>query len=264
MGRLPQQPVSPSEPIAVAQGRDISLEALDEIYALYDDFTKGIEVACRKGCCTCCTQDVTMTTLEGKRILRQLDNGGVKPFLKDAAFVADPFRFKPALTTNGVAACCLRGEDPPEEETGGAGGICQFLQDSQCTIYEARPFGCRCFFSTVPCSRNACALVDPFLLTINTLFLQCIEHVDQGGLFGNMHDVLAFLASVTGRTSAGACAGLHGMEAAKSADNAGSLPRNKPIPALMVPPEDRDKADPVVRRLKGILDGRFPTASNVT
>lgn len=258
MGRLPQQEGSPSEPTAVAQGFDIALEALNEIYALYDDFTRGLEVACRKGCCTCCTQEVTMTTLEGRRVLRYLDNGGVKPFLKDAAFIADPFRFKPAVTTNEFAACCLRGEDPPEEKTGGAGGICRFLRDSQCTIYEDRPFGCRCFVSTVPCSRNAYALVDPFLLTINTLFLQCIEHLDHGGLFGNMHDVLAFLASATGRRSAGACGGLHDLEAAELTDNKASLPRNKPIPALMIPPEDRDKADPVVKKLKAILNGRMP------
>lgn len=261
MGRLPQQEGSPSGPTAVAQRPDIALEALNEIYALYDDFTKGLEVACRKGCCTCCTQDVTMTTLEGRRILRYLDAGNVEPFLKNGVFIADPFRFVPAVTTNEFAACCLCGEDPPEEKTGGAEGICRFLRDGQCTIYEDRPFGCRCFVSTVPCSRNACALVDPFLLTINTLFLQCIEHLDQQGLFGNMHDVLSFLASATDRTSAGASGGLHDIEAAELPDNKVSLPRNKPIPALMIPPEDRDKAAPVVKKLKSILGGRFPTAS---
>ncbi len=261
---MAQQEGSPSEPTAVAQGLDIALEALDEIYVLYDDFTKGIEVACRKGCCTCCTQDVTMTTLEGRKILRYLDNGSVKLLLKDAAFVADPSRFKPVLTTNGFAACCMRGEDPPEEETGGAGAICRFLRDSQCMIYKARPFGCRCFVSTVPCSPNAYALVDPFLLTINTLFLQCIEHLDQGGLFGNMHDVLALLASATDPTSVGARGGIHDIEAAALTDNKVYLPRNKPIPTLMIPPEDQDKTDPLVRRLRGILSGRLPTASNVT
>ena len=44
------------------------MAVLERIYEIYDNFTKGLDVACKKQCANCCTCNVTMTTLEGYKI----------------------------------------------------------------------------------------------------------------------------------------------------------------------------------------------------
>ena len=44
------------------------LVVLEQIYEIYDNFAKGLDVACKKYCANCCTRNVTMTTLEGYKI----------------------------------------------------------------------------------------------------------------------------------------------------------------------------------------------------
>lgn len=46
---------------------------LEQIYEIYDNFSKGFDVACKKYCANCCTRNVTMTTLEG-------NNGSVRKY----------------------------------------------------------------------------------------------------------------------------------------------------------------------------------------
>jgi hypothetical protein len=50
------------------------LAALDQIYQIYDNFVSGLELACRKYCAHCCTTGVNLTTVEGYKIIKKLEN----------------------------------------------------------------------------------------------------------------------------------------------------------------------------------------------
>ncbi|MBN1841914.1 MAG: YkgJ family cysteine cluster protein [Deltaproteobacteria bacterium] len=230
----------------------LRLDVLNAIYCLYDDFSKGLTVACKRGCALCCTQNVTMTTLEGYRILQYLISTGQRDLLKVIRDTTARKRFKPVLSTNEFAALCLRGEDPPEESDNDSLGVaCKFLLHDECLIYGQRPFGCRCFFSARQCAKEASAVVDPFLITVNTVFLQFIEHIDQGGLFGNMNDVLMFLEQHK-----------H-YETQMASDNTDDtidiydspgLAQNKSIPALLIPPKHRERLQPIFKKLTELVN----------
>jgi len=59
--------------------------ALDKIYDVYDKFTETVDVACRKGCSPCCTRNVTLTTLEGHRIVEHMKSHKLSSFSKTCA-----------------------------------------------------------------------------------------------------------------------------------------------------------------------------------
>lgn len=219
------------------------LDALHEIYAVYDNFIKGLTMACKRGCATCCTQNVTMTTLEGYSILQHLIASGKTDLLKAVHHTVKSKRYQPALTTNELAALCLNGEDPPEEKNDYSSIACPFLCNNECLIYEERPLGCRCFFSAEKCETAACAVVEPFFVTVNTVFLQFVEHIDAGGLFGNMSDVLLFLEPEITQTC---------HETYSIVGNRVGLSHNRPIPALLAPPEHQMRLEPVLRELSNI------------
>jgi Fe-S-cluster containining protein len=221
----------------VSQGR---LDTLNQIYALYNDFSKALSMACRRGCSMCCTQNVTMTTLEGRRIIEYLRSNDEETLLSLAHGTPRSEWYRPTITTNDFALFCLKGEDPPEEQNDYSGVACRFLSNNECLIYDARPFGCRCFFSTQACETAPCAVVDPFLLTVNTAFLQFIEHIDTGGFFGNLNDILALLVSGDGNNLT------------NNSVHLSTLPRNRTIPGLLITPEHQERMGPILRDLKRI------------
>ena len=49
------------------------LDLLNRIYGIYDAFAGSLEVACRKYCAHCCTSNVSLTTLEGYRLVHSLE-----------------------------------------------------------------------------------------------------------------------------------------------------------------------------------------------
>ena len=53
----------------VPAGIDHKEELLKTIYAVYSQWVERFPLACQKGCASCCTQSVTMTSLEGEMIL---------------------------------------------------------------------------------------------------------------------------------------------------------------------------------------------------
>ena len=220
------------------------LHILARIYDLYEDFYAGLPVACSRGCASCCTQNVTMTTLEGYRIFQHLRDAQRLDLLGRPRQATGATRYRPDISTNELAAFCLRGEDPPEEKTDWPALCCPFLQDDECLIYPARPFGCRCFLSSEKCEANAYAVVDPFVITVNTVFLQFVEHADAGGLFGNMNDVLVHLGSDARREA---------YETGINSRKAWGLPVNRPIPGLLVPPEHQVKIRPLLERLRRVF-----------
>jgi hypothetical protein len=45
------------------------LEALNQVYQIYDDYSAALDLACEANCAHCCTANVTMTTLEACKIM---------------------------------------------------------------------------------------------------------------------------------------------------------------------------------------------------
>ena len=217
------------------------LDILGRIYDIYEAFSTRLSVACVRGCAACCTQNVTMTTLEGYRIVEHLISTGQLNLFKRLHLSAHQECFRPALATNELAALCMQGKDPPEEKSDSDRVACPFLSNNECLIYPERPFGCRSFFSTQRCEAIACAVVDPFLLTVNILFLQFIEHIDAGGFFGNMTDVLLLLESETQRKRYEVKASLNFTS-----------PVNRCMPGLLVPSEHRLRIQPILQKIKDI------------
>ncbi|HBI14305.1 MAG TPA: hypothetical protein DDY20_02100 [Desulfobulbaceae bacterium] len=164
------------------------LDTLSAIFALYEKWAGTFVLACRKGCATCCTQSVTMTTLEGDLIHEFLARQ--RPdFIPLLAALPGNSR-APLATTNQFAAACLRGEDIAADPGSWDLTPCVFLRDGICSIYPVRPFMCRSFGSRVRCDEQGEAEVEPLFLTLNTIVMQCIEHLDQGRPWGNMNTVL--------------------------------------------------------------------------
>ncbi len=216
------------------------LDILGQTYDIYETISTRLSVACVRGCAACCTQNVTITTLEGYRIVEHLISTGQLNLFQRLRRSAHQERFQPTVTTNELAALCMQGENLPEEECDWPRAACPFLSNNECLIYSERPFGCRCFFSTQKCEAIAYALVDPFLVTVNTVFLQFIEHIDSRGLFGNMIDVLLFLESETQRKRYEISANLNHLRV---------LSVNRSIQALLVPPEHQSTIKPILQEL---------------
>lgn len=216
----------------------IKLSALKNIYAIYEEFSVSLDVSCQKGCAACCTRNVTLTTLEGRHIVDYIGQAPKKSALERLSRDQHLPRFQPKITLNGLAELFIKGQDGPDEEYH-LEGECPLLENHLCTIYPVRPFGCRCFLSETDCSKTGSAHVDPFVVTVNNLLLQFIEHLDSGGATGNLTDILLFLAR-----------GDH--------DENLDMPlpvspvRNRPIPALLIPPEHQERIKGLLSKLQSI------------
>ncbi|MFW6081707.1 MAG: YkgJ family cysteine cluster protein [Desulfosalsimonas sp.] len=213
-----------------------AIDALSEVYRLYDDYTGSFSNACSKYCSDCCTTDVTLTSLEASFIYKTLDSEKRSEVLEKALAGSDEPRFRPSMTTNQHARICSEHREPPEEKFPEEPGACPLLKDRACTIYPVRPFGCRCMISSYPCRHTGSAQIDDLTLTVNTMFLQIIEHMDRHGFSGNLTDVLLLLGRDPEKTSA---------------DN--STVSNEPITVLMIPPEHHSRVLPLLNTLNHIL-----------
>jgi Fe-S-cluster containining protein len=219
--------------------KKIKLALLDHIYRIYEEDIVSDDTACKRGCALCCTRNVTLTGLEALRIAEHIRG---KPEYRAALRSAsEKKRFRPVCTFNQIAEICMRGGDFPEEEMDPAWTPCPLLKNAECSIYPIRPFGCRCMISMRSCAENNYAEMSEFTATINDVFLQYIEHIDAGGCFGNLTDMLLFLE-----------------DEKRAADYPRSIPEelpealipNHPLKVLMVPPEFRGKIRPVLQKLE--------------
>ncbi len=216
------------------------LAVLKKIYKIYDSLADTWSTACRRYCAACCTCNVTMTTLEGTLIAEKLADKGKTDLFDRLNAVTDNRRFLPKITTNELAERCVQGKAIPDEESDPRWGKCPLLIDNQCPLYPVRPFGCRCFVSETDCKINGYADVEPFMISVNNLFLQYIEHIDTNGFFGNMIDVLNFIKTADHRQDSWA-------NPPKRAT--GSLIPNQPLKMLLTPPEHRKKIRPILNAL---------------
>ena len=214
---------------------------LEQVYETYDNFSKGFDVACKKYCANCCTRNVTMTTLEGYMITKFLKLKGKTDLYENIRKAFDKKRFLPEITINTMADLCLQGKDTQVDESHARWGECPLLINGECSIYQVRPFGCRCFVSKTKCKEDGYAKVSPFVFTVNSLFLQYIEHIDHDGCFGNLTDILLFL-----QTEENGELFEQGIIECK---NWKMIP-NKPAKVFLIPPEHKDRIEPIFMALQ--------------
>ena len=218
------------------------LTALENIYRIYDEYADSLELACKKHCAHCCTTSVTLTTIEGYHIIQRLTSETNVDWLKKIVQAAKQPHFQPKITTNQFAQMCAQGIDPPQEEQP-ASHRCPFLRADLCPLYTARPFGCRCLISRHDCGRHGYADIDDFALSVNTVMLQTIEHLDAEGCSGNLLDVLKVMS---GEDNRGA------YQRGKLNCASTGLIANQPLKVLMIPPEHRSRMAPILQSLRNI------------
>jgi Fe-S-cluster containining protein len=184
-----------------------------------------------------------MTTLEGYKIVVDLITAGRQETLDKLLEIGKTGRFQPLLTTNRMAELCAADAKVPQEDTTDQWQDCSLLNDSLCSIYDLRPFGCRCFVSRQNCGETGYADIDDFTASVNTVFLQVIEHLDAEGCSGNLIDVLQFMASRDQRQV---------YERGELNCEHNGLIVNWELKVLMIPPEHREKIEPILQQLREI------------
>ena len=219
------------------------LEALNRVFKIYDGFCSTLDLACKAKCAHCCTTNVTMTTLEGYKIVDDLLATGKLDVIDRLKAMEEVPRFQPLLTTNRMAELCAADAKVPQEETTDEGQDCSLLADRLCTIYDLRPFGCRCFVSRQNCGQTGYADISEFTASVNTVFLQVIEHLDAEGCTGNLIDVLQFMASEDSRRAYG--------QGEANCETSGLIV-NWELKVLMIPPEHRERIEPILQQLRKI------------
>jgi len=214
---------------------------LGRIYRLHDEFTGTLNLSCKRRCADCCTRNVTVTSLEGYMLFQHLRRLNRPDLLERIREARQSPRFQPQITTNRLATLCIDGVEPPDENCDPRWTPCPLLQDDECPVYDARPLGCRCLVSTRTCAETGCAEMDPFVLSVNNLFLQAIEHFDTPGFSGNLTDMLLWLDS-----------GNRSEPTRTDANIPNGLIANQPISALLIPQEHRARIQPILSALNRI------------
>ncbi|MFH2061195.1 MAG: hypothetical protein ABIJ59_20205 [Pseudomonadota bacterium] len=221
------------------------LEQLKTVYALFESQLTGYHLICKEKCAACCTCNVTLTSLEATYMIQTLSDDQKQVLLKKIENNFPLKRYIPKMTTNQFARFCREGQKIPEEENDPLWGQCCLLENSLCSQYENRPFGCRALLSSIDCKKHGYAQVSPFLLTLNNLFLQYIEHMDQDGFSGNLADML--IVSLSGKALK------FKSDPIKGTKDDGFV-RNEKISILMVPQEHQKQIQSVIVKLNGILE----------
>ena len=202
---------------------------LDLIYQAFDAHVTGhYRIACKRACTLCCTRHVTLTTIEAHSILKDLKQLNLQLDSKCVNTTTGSF-FQPQYTINHIAYACLNHQEPPVEEPGPTLDKCPLLKDDLCTVYQNRPFICRAFLSLHPCRLDGQAEVPTGLASVIGACQQLIEHLDVGGYFGNLVDILALQTKMNDSSLIA-----QGEPIQKT-----QLPMNRSLPGFLIPPEDR-------------------------
>lgn len=233
---------------------------LDIIYNEFEQWSLKENFCCSKGCAVCCTQNVTITALEGVKIIEFCQENNLESWLanklSDQKQVAPPRQ-----TTNEYIATFLEGR---EEEQGSIDTTtrCSFLENDTCSIYPVRPFSCRCFVSQKRCDQHGSAQLPNHYLSASIAVMQIIEHLGQFEYWGNMEDVLLSLCDYSSyHKIASALENRALMMQARL-----RILKAKPIPGFSFPEEDMDAISPLIdaifktkigeKNIEQILNGR--------
>ncbi len=221
------------------------LNILKDLYKLYGKYADSLNYACREACSTCCTRNMTLTSLEALYLIERTDQSIVSDVMSKIKLVNEDISYSPKLTLNQVAERYLEARDIPEEENDPAWGMCPVLRENLCPIYNHRPFGCRCMMSTGNCGELGFADMDPFSITVSHMFLQYIEHLDRTGIFGNFSTMMVFFSNTEKRE-------LYWKDELKYIENSDLLP-NHSMRLLLVPPEHQVRIRPLLNSIQEIF-----------
>lgn len=222
---------------------------LYSIYDVFSDWSKDIEVSCKRGCSSCCTQSVTITAIEGVEILRYILENDMTDWFVQA--LSNRNFTRPKFTTNDFARACLQGKEmdfsPPQSLA-----TCPFLIEGECGIYPARPFSCRLFISQKTCSATQPALVPDHYFEATVAVSQIIEHLGQKEYWGNMLDVLAALLDISEfkeiYTKVGTTGSMQGRLQTLTA---------KPLPGFLLSDEDSGEIQKLLNSIfQTVIDGK--------
>lgn len=220
------------------------LERLRTVYSLYEEVIAPFDVVCQQKCASCCTCNVTMSSLEAALMVAALTEREKKEIQTRIDLHPPVKKYSPKMTTNMFARLCIQGKDIPEEENDPSWGKCPLLLNDMCRLYDVRPFGCRALISEIYCEKTGYAQMQPLALTINDIFLQYIEHMDEKGIFGNLSDILTvFLLPDT----------IENLQDYFKENQDSRFVSNEKIAVLMVPPEHRQKLTHLFDRLSTLI-----------
>ena len=234
-------------------------DVLHGIYQAFAEWSAGFPFVCTKNCTACCTQNVTMTAVEGETIHRLIRESGRESWFA-VKLQAKEKTCRPRMTTNDFAGSCLQGEDVQPEHYGNM-SPCPFLENGCCQIYEVRPFSCRCFASEQRCFSGTSALLPEYYLSASTAVMQIIEHLGQEEYWGNMLDVLSALCDLPENR------GYAKLLPASFADQSRiQVIKAKPLPGFLLLDEEMVKIAPLLeaiftrkvgdKTVESILNGR--------
>ena len=234
------------------------------IFDAFEEWSAPTPMACAKGCSACCTQHVTLTALEGERILKFILQEGLERWFADRLQIDRPTT-APLLTTNEYAEACLQGIETNDPGDPGISAPCPFLEKNCCAIYPVRPFGCRCFASEKICHPGETAILPDTSVAASTAMLQIIEHLGQHEYWGNMLDVLPALCDISSyKEIAGLIADPSMIIKARLRTR-----RARPLPGFLLLAEEQERISPLLKtifstridgkRIEDILNGRMPT-----
>jgi Fe-S-cluster containining protein len=178
-----------------------------------------------------------MTSLEGALIYDYLVSNK-NLVLLDRINESDHPSVVPRYTTNEFAQYCIEEKEVEENELWDL-SPCLFLENNICTIYSVRPFGCRSFVSTKQCEKENAAAISPSTITVNSMTMQILEHLDQGNQWGNM---VSLLKGIIG------WAGFSENQPQGETDKQHLL-ISQANPGFLVPPEDREVAEEFLHAL---------------
>ncbi|MEW6530350.1 MAG: hypothetical protein AB1473_05905 [Thermodesulfobacteriota bacterium] len=218
----------------------LKMKLLRAMYDLYDREVRRFPAACRQECSACCTRSVLATTLEVAYALEELTEVRLQELYRLIPPDSQENRLRPMFTVNELAGYCLRKEEPPPESSVHHSVPCPFRNADGCAVYEVRPFACRSMWSTRVCADDGEAEMPALLVTLNGVFFQVLEHLDAGGLYGNVLDVFELLGNSGLRIAYGSGEDLQATV---------SLLRTRANPGFIVPVEHR----PEIARLLGTL-----------
>ncbi|MEH0020509.1 MAG: hypothetical protein V6Z89_12690 [Desulfobacter sp.] len=226
------------------------LTALERVYRIFDAAVTPFPLACKENCPDCCTCNVVVTGLEAAWMFSRLDTEGIERLRTKIDRSGTGKRYRPEFTTNGFARACMEGRNTGGEENDPAWGECPLLEDGRCTVYDARPFGCRSMISEAVCRNAGYAQMPPLALTISNVIQQYIEHMDAGGISGNLTDMLGLYLETGGPGGErGNVPPYLALENPEEFDKTKRFIRNRKIPALMIPPEHRSQMPPILEKL---------------
>ena len=174
---------------------------LEAVCDVYEEVCSRFPHVCARECSACCTCNVVATTLEVLSVIEEMERINKSQILTGFVHESAGNRLRPRLTINELAQYCLEGKEPPEGDSEYGSLPCPLREHDGCPVYHVRPFSCRSMWSSELCSHGGHAVMNPVLISMNGVFEQIIEHLDHGGLVGNMLDLLTELSDPGFRSS---------------------------------------------------------------